>query len=93
MAKTKERENGMKPIDATLRLWQQYTPSASSITNGPCDAVLVTVDAATITAQPADSSDAAAVSPPLAKNVWHPMACNIISAVSSGNVYVGWYKS
>lgn len=85
---------GNKRVSARIGYWVQHTPGGSLITLGPCDAVLVTTDGAVLTGVSADEADGAmaAAGPPLAANMWHPMGMKKITAVSAGNVWIGWYR-
>ncbi len=82
--------SGNTLVAASLRYVRAITPGASDLTDGPCDALLLSVDAA-VTVQ-ADE-DTAALALPLKAGVWHPLAARKVTAVTNNaTVYGGWLR-
>jgi len=79
-------------VSGTIRHAVPYTPAGTAIPGGPCDGVLVSTDGATLTVELAEDSGAP-ITVPLAANMWHPMCCAKITAISGGSVWAGWYKT
>jgi hypothetical protein len=82
---------GVSKVDGVLRDWEAYTPDPADIPNGPCDAVWVSTDDATITGISADGS-VSQTTPALPNKAWVAMSFSRITAVSAGTLYIGWYK-
>ena len=82
--------SGVHRMAATITSMRAHTPSATAITDGPCDAVWVTTDDATLTGTMADGESI--TTPALPSRQWVPISMATISACSAGSVYVGWYS-
>ena len=78
---------GSARVSATITTMRQHTSGA--ITDGPCDAVWVTTDTATITGTMADGE--AITTPALPNKQWIPISLTS-ATVSTGDIYVGWYS-
>lgn len=88
-------EMGSAFVSGTIRYWVQVTPGVGAIdaSGVPCDAVWVDTDAATVTGKQADNQGAAATATPaLPSGRWVEFSFYTITAVSSGNVWAGWYR-
>lgn len=82
---------GVPKIDGVLRDFGAYTPDPNDVPNGPCDCVWVDTDDATITGISADGTTSQTTQA-LPNKQWVAMSFKRITAVSAGNVYIGWYK-
>ena len=79
--------SGVQRIAGVITTMRKHTSGA--VTDGPCDAVWVTVDGATIVGTMADGESI--TTPALPNKQWVPISMSSVT-VSSGDVYVGWFS-
>lgn len=75
-------------VKAVITDAAQHTPSVTPLST-PSDALLLSVDAV-VTVQMRYGS--APMNLPLLGKIWHPISVTHITAVSAGDVYVGWQR-
>lgn len=80
--------DGTLIISANVRYARIITPSASLLTPGPCDAILLAADGTTTLLLEEDDT---ALSMPLRGMVWHPLSASKITAASAV-IYAGWFR-
>ncbi len=77
-------------VTSNIRYAVAVTPSGSALTNGPCDAVLLSADA-NVTFELAEQGTSLTVF--LRSGFWHAMAMSKVTVVSTGTLYAGWIRN
>jgi hypothetical protein len=83
-------KRGNQYVRTTLGYFRAHTPADAALDEGPCDAILLSIDT-TVTGRAADDPASIALMPYKAGQ-WHHASYERISAVGGGSLWVGWYR-